>query len=228
MKKLTIFLIFVVVSIAAGQDSIITNTTYVDTPQYLKNPLYHQAVGLYDISKIMQADIVMLGNSNIYGADWGELLGRTNVANRGVTSDVIEGYISRLNYVVTLNPKVVFISGGLNDVYNWIPVETIMNDYIFLIEQLRKRGIIVVVQSTFSVTSKWYSADTRNPEIDKLNKLLKDYCKKEAIEFLDLVPFMSRKGAFREEYTNSWGHINPKGYKIWADQVDRVLKKLGF
>lgn len=227
MKNLTVLLVLVVASIAAGQDSIAPNTTYIDTPQYLKNPIYHQAIGLYEIYKLKQADIVMLGNSNISGADWGELLGRTNVANRGITSDVIEGYVSRLNFIVTLNPKVVFISGGLNDVYNWIPVETILNDYIFLIEQLRKRGIIVVVQSTFNVISSYPSADTRNPEIDKLNRQLKEYCKKEAIEFIDLIPFMSRKGAFREEYTNPWGHINPKGYKIWADQVDRVLKKLG-
>jgi lysophospholipase L1-like esterase len=27
---------------------------------------------------------------------------------------------------------------------------------------------------------------------------------------------------------NSWGHLNAKGYKIWANEVDKVLKKLGF
>ncbi len=215
-------------SSALAQDSILTNTVRIDTPQYLKNPLYQQALGLYEINKLKQADIIMLGNSNVYGANWNELLGRTNVVNRGITSDIIEGYISRLNYVITLNPRIVFICGGLNDVYNWIPVSRIMNNYIFLIEQLRKRGIIVVVQSTFNVLSSWPSADTRNPEIDQLNALLKEYCKKEDVEFLDLIPLMTRRGSFREEYANSWGHINPKGYKVWGDQVDRILRKLGF
>lgn len=228
--KLLITCIFIVFGYSSifAQDSIMTNTVQVDTPQYLKNPLYHQALGLYEINKLKQVDIVMLGNSSVYGANWNELLGRPNVVNRGITSDVIEGYISRLNYVITLNPKIVFICGGLNDVYNWIPVSQIMKDYTFLIEQIRKRGIIVVVQSTFNVLSSWPSADTRNPEIDQLNILLKDYCKNEGVEFLDLIPLMSRKGAFREEYANAWGHINPKGYKVWGDQVDRILRKLGF
>ncbi|MBZ0199023.1 MAG: hypothetical protein K8H86_04085 [Ignavibacteriaceae bacterium] len=228
MKKSFLIYLLLLAPLAFSQNEIVSIPTKVDTPQYLKNPLYHQALGLYEISRIKQADIVMLGNSNIYGADWSELLGRTNVVNRGITSDVIEGYISRLNYVVTLNPKIVFISGGLNDVYNWFPLSVIMSNYTFLVEQLKKRGIIVVVQSTFHVLSSWHAADTRNPEIDKLNILLKDYCKKEGVEFIDLVPLMSRKGAFREEYANSWGHINPRGYKVWADQVDKVLRKLGF
>jgi len=34
----------------------------------------------------------MLGNSITHGAAWNELLGRSNVVERGISSDVLRGY----------------------------------------------------------------------------------------------------------------------------------------
>jgi lysophospholipase L1-like esterase len=204
------------------------NETAQDTPLYLQNPLYHQEISLYRVYKIKQADIVMLGNSNTHGVNWNELLGRPNVVERGVTSDILDGYLARIEYVIKLRPKICFISGGLNDIYNWISVEDIMNKYIELIDILQKNQIEPVVQSTFYVLADWPFAEDKNPEVTKLNSLLEEYCKRERMEFIDLTPITSRGGAFRKELTNAWGHLNGEGYRVWAEEVDKVLMKLGY
>lgn len=210
----------------SGNDYLLANQQ--DSAYYSKNPLYIQEVGLYQIYKTKKADIVMLGDSNIRGADWNELLGREKVVGRGITSDVVEGYLSRLNYVTKLNPKVCFIIGGLNDVYSWIPLENILQNYIRLIQELKSKGIIVVVQSAIYTTKEWPNSENRNPEVRKLNNLLKEYCSNEKIHFIDLNEKMSTGLYINSNLVNSWGHLNANGYKIWAIEVDKLLKKLGF
>jgi len=216
---LTLYFIF-------GNNFIIANQQ--DSAYFAKNPLYIQETGLYEIYKTKKADIVMLGDSNVRGADWNELLGREKVVGRGITSDVIEGYLSRLNYVIKLKPKVCFIIGGLNDVYSWIPLENIIQNYTRLIQELKSKGIIVVVQSAIYTTKEWPNSENRNPEVQKLNSLLKEYCSNEKIHYIDLNSNMSTGLYINSNLVNSWGHLNAKGYKIWANEVDKVLKKLGF
>jgi hypothetical protein len=135
-------------------------------------------MGLYEIYKFKQCDVVMLGDSRTHGCNWNALLGRNSIMEMGIASDVIDGFISRLNYVYRVNPKVVFVEGGVNDIYNWKPVDYIFERYIDLIKQLQSKKITVVVQSTMLVALRYPSSDDRNKEIIKLDNLLSDYCKK--------------------------------------------------
>lgn len=213
-----------------------TKPVQEDTLRYLKNPLYKRQLEMYDIYKTKQADIIMLGNSLTHGGDWSELLGRSNVMEMGIPSDILRGYLARVNYVLKFNPKIVFILGGINDVYNWTPVDDIYSTYIKLINTLRAKNIIVVIQSA-SYAARNYGKDYggtpesnagRNKEIDKLNKMLFDYAKKNNIEFMDLNPLLSRLGYLKEEVTWDGVHFNAQGYKIWAKEVDRILLKYRF
>ena len=47
--------------------------------------------------------------------------GDQDVATRGIPSDILEGFDARINTVIKLKPKIVFVMGGLNDIYAWIP-----------------------------------------------------------------------------------------------------------
>ncbi len=222
VKMLTLFLLAIFCGITP------VKSFAQDSAEFAKNPLYIQETGLYDIYKTKKADIVFFGDSHIKGADWNELLGREKVVGRGITSDVLEGYLSRLHYIYKLEPKICFITGGLNDIYGWIPVDKVFQYYTRIIRELRTKGIIVVVQSTLYTTKEWANAENRNPEVEKLNKLLKEYCNQEKIEFIDLNAKMSNGIYIKNSLVNSWGHLNPRGYKIWAEEVEKVLYKLDF
>jgi lysophospholipase L1-like esterase len=203
-----------------------SNYSQNDSSFYKKNPLYIQEMGLYEIYKTKHAKIVMLGDSHIQGANWGELLGRNDVVNRGITSDVIEGYISRLDYVIKLKPKVCFIMGGLNDVYMWIPVQTIYQNYVSLVNTLKENKIKVVIHSVLYPAEGADNPSNRNLLVEELNSLLKSFAERENIPYIDLNKTMSRNLFTKRELTNSWFHLNSSGYKLWVKEVEIMLKDL--
>jgi lysophospholipase L1-like esterase len=207
-----------------------------EVPAYKQNKNYSLQLEMYEIYKTKQADIVMLGNSLTHGANWNELVGRPNIVERGIVSDVTEGMLNRLDHVINLNPKIVFILAGLNDIYQWIPVEQIYANYVRILTQLQAKGITPVIQSTLYAGKRWGAdwnitpADNngRNNEVDKLNRLLKNYAKRLNITYIDLIPKMSRLHFMKEELTHDGLHLNAAGFKIWGNEVEKVLRKKGF
>ncbi len=204
-----------------------------DSLRYLKNPIYTRTLEMYDGYKTKQADIIMLGNSLTNGANWNEFLGRKNVLEMGIPSDILSGFYARINYVFKFNPKIVFIMGGLNDIYNWTPVEEIFSIYIKLINKLREKNIIVVIQSTTYSGRNWGKDfggtpeinAGRNREVDKLNKMLSKYALENNLDYIDVNSQLSRNGFLKDEMTWDGIHFKANAYKIWANEVDKVLRK---
>jgi len=172
-----------------------------------------------------QADIVMLGNSITHGINWNELIDRTSISEQGIPSDITEGVLNRLEYVYKLNPKICFIMIGVNDVFSWIPIETIFVNYKLLIENLKAKNIIPVIQSILYAGNATPNAQNRNIEISKLNQLLFDYAKENKIEFINLNKKMSASNFLKAELTIDGIHLNGEGFKIWSREVDKVLRK---
>jgi len=208
-----------------------------------ENPNYKIQTELYKIYKTKSADIVMLGNSLTKGVDWNELLGREGVVNRGIPSDILSGYKKRLDYVFKLNPKVVFIMGGINDIYNWTSVEEIFNTYKEIVAALMARKIKVVIQSVIYAGENWgeewlkinkpdvkaYDVNLgRNKEVDKLNMLLKNFALSNKILFLDVNSRLKAGNFLKNDYHYDGIHLNARGYKIWGEEVEKALIALGF
>jgi len=233
MKKITLLFIICflpLISIAQSNNN------------YINNPIYQRQLEFYKIYKPVNPQIVMLGNSLTHGVDWNNLLGRNDVVEMGIVSDILSGYFNRIHYVTELKPQICFILGGLNDIYQWIPVETIFDDYVKVVERLRRSGITVVMQSTLYAGrdwgKDWLAANNpdanaveinkeRNTQVDRLNMLLRNYAVKNSIEYIDLNGIMSRGNYLRSEITYDGVHLNAAGYKIWGREVEKVLKKIG-
>jgi lysophospholipase L1-like esterase len=205
-----------------------------DTLRYRNNPTYFLQQAMFDLYKTRQADIVMFGNSLTHGAAWNELLERSNVVERGIPSDGLYGYEARMGSIYKLNPKIVFIMGGLNDIYNWTPVEDVFAVYIRILSGLKSKNIITVIQST-TYTAKAYGKDyggtpernfSRNREVDKLNMLLSDYAKRNNIDYIDTNTLTAGKDGFlRPELAYDGIHFKAEGFRIWAREVEKVLAK---
>ena len=206
------------------------------------NPNYKIQTELYNIYKTKSADIVMLGNSLTRGVDWNELLGRDGIVNRGIPSDVLSGYKKRLDYIFRLNPKVVFIMGGINDIYNWTPVDEIFKTYQEIVAALISRKIKVVIQSVIYAGENWgeewlklnkpelkaYDVNLeRNKEVDKLNLLLKNFALSNKILFLDINSRLKTGNFLNKNYHYDGMHLNARGYKIWGEEVEKAIKELG-
>jgi lysophospholipase L1-like esterase len=196
-------------------------------PLYQQNSNYALQIGMYDLFRTTQADVVMLGNSLTYNANWNELLGRKNIVNRGIISDVTEGYLHRLQYVYQLQPRICFIEGGVNDVFANLSADEAFRNITAIVDTLRSHGIIPVIQSTLFVAPNWKRAAESNPEVARLDRLLADYCSRQKIEYLDINSVLIKNGFLKDELTCDGVHLNAAGYRLWVPEVERILIKYG-
>lgn len=197
-----------------------------DTPLYKKSKNYENLTGLWEIYKTKKAKVVMLGNSITYGCNWNELLGRNDVIERGIPGDNLEGFLARVDYVFKLKPKICFIMGGVNDIFAGFTVEQIYNNYEKLVDTLLSKKIKPVIQSTLFVNPKWKNTDGKNDLVQQLNEKLKALADSRHIVFMDLNPMLVENGYLKDEYTIDGVHLTWRAYKIWGEEIQKVLHKL--
>ena len=126
---------------------------YADNKKKRNND-YEIYKSLFRVYKPKNINIVMMGNSITRGADWNELLSRTDVANRSIDGDTTEGIKNRLDDIYILKPKVCFVMTGHNDLTKGVEPEKIFEDYKIIIDGLLAHSIIPVIQSTLDMSKK--------------------------------------------------------------------------
>lgn len=190
---------------------------------YLKNANFGVQLAMYDLYRTTHAEIVMLGDSRTYYGNWNELLGRTDVVNRGISNDITAGFLHRLGYVYRLHPRICFIEGGVNDVYANYTAVDIVENLTMIVDTLREHNIIPVIQSTMFVARERAEAEPKNAEIQKLNQQLLAYCRAHSILFLDINALVSTDGYLRPDLTYDGIHLNARGYALWIPKIQEAL-----
>ena len=118
-------------------ETFFTGTSIPKTKSFTHNPFYEEAIDFYTVYT-GQKNIVMLGTSLTSHISWVELIGRDDIANRGVGSDITKGFVNRLYFVLNVKPKICFIEGGVNDLAYNINNETIIENLNTLVDTLLK------------------------------------------------------------------------------------------
>src|SRR4051812_7322100 len=85
-----------------------------------------------------QHDVVFLGDSLTERGEWWELLDRP-VANRGISGDTVAGVRARLDDIVALSPRVLFVLIRVNDLLSGTPPEALAVRHTALVVELRRR-----------------------------------------------------------------------------------------
>jgi len=194
---------------------------------YLKSSLYKNRTAIFASSETTSAGIVFLGNSITFAGDWNALLGRDSIVNQGIGGDNTLGMLHRLEYVYRLHPKLCFVMAGINDIYEDVAVERIFKNYTQIIDTIRSKHIIPIIQSTLFVNPKWKRAEGKNQEVKKLNALLLGYCTANNIMFVDLNASLSVGGMLNDQYTTDGVHLTPAAYSVWSTKILPILKKHG-
>ncbi|MGI9287256.1 MAG: GDSL-type esterase/lipase family protein [Pseudomonadales bacterium] len=165
-----------------------------------------------------RADIVMVGDSLVDGAEWAELLPNTSVVNRGIAGDSIAGVLNRMDSIHSAGAKKMFVMLGYNDLRKATPVNEVFANYKAVIENILARGKAQpYIQSTLFVGHgliEW------NRKIAQLNKLLELYAKEKDLVFIDLNAALAANGELGPAFTRDGIHLNGAGYELWG----RVIK----
>lgn len=178
-----------------------------------------------------QKDIVFLGNSLTERSDWEKIMDRTDVSNRGIGSDITEGYINRINDIFGLKPKICFIEGGVNDLGRNVEQDTIIRNLGILIDTLRSAGIIPVLNMVTYLADfyKSHEPETFNDRIKKLNGAIKALAKKKKVMQIDLNPVITDGKFLKKEYAIKDGiHYTDATYQVWRNEILKILNKTGF
>ena len=191
-----------------------------------------QFAPLHDIDS---ATIVMLGNSlTENGGDWTERIGtRLKVVNRGIIGDNTTGMIERLCQITPYHPRAIFLMAGINDMSGNLTSDQVASRVITLIDSIRSQSpeTKLIVQSILPINEsngRWRTLSGRTNDIPFANMLINAYCESKGITFVDIFHRMTRgqSNTLRPDLTSDGLHLNAEGYKIWAFELKRHVKRL--
>ena len=169
-------------------------------------------------------EVVMLGDSLIEGNDWQAAFPNVSIASRGIGGDTTQGMLKRLDTVLNLKPKKVFVMAGINDLswYGW-PVADVFERYKKMVDSLRKAGAQVYVQSTLKAGPAF--PPPTNVAVTELNARLRNYCGQGHCQYLDLNPLLAPQGTLSLDYTVDHLHLNAAGYQKWTQAIRQLMTR---
>lgn len=178
--------------------------------------------------------IVFMGNSIIEGWEQQNLpmFKRANYINRGIGGQTTGQMKVRFYQdVIQLQPKVVVILAGINDIaqnQGYVPIDEIAKNIYDMAVLAKAYGIQVVMCSTLPANNfPWRLHIKPADQIIELNRLLKEYAIEHEHYYLDYYSAMvnDEKG-MQKELTYDGVHCNLEGYKVMEPMVMALLQEI--
>ena len=176
--------------------------------------------------------VVFMGDSITDG--WGRGRGKffpdKPYVNRGISGQTTPQMLIRFRPdVIALQPKVVVILAGTNDIAgNTGPstLEMIEDNLMSMAELARANGIKVVFSSVMPVCDYIRPQTERRPpeKIIALNAWMKSYAEKNGFVYLDYyTPMLDDKGMLKKELTFDGLHPNDAGYEVMGPLAEKAI-----
>lgn len=151
--------------------------------------------------------------------------------DRGISGQTTPQMLLRFRPdVIALNPTVVVILAGINDIAENtgpISLEDIYGNIVSMVQLARTNGIRVVLSSVLPAnTFPWRPAIQPAEKVIALNKMLAAYCKANNIVYLDYYSKMvdDQQGLDRK-YTEDGVHPTLAGYRAMEPLAEAAIKK---
>jgi acyl-CoA thioesterase I len=167
------------------------------------------------------------------GDDITELWGRGNAKffpgkpylNRGIAGQTSPHMLVRFHQdVVALQPKVVVIQAGVNDLL--VASEGVIADnYMSMVDIAKANGIRVVLASLTPVCDCYTKQTGLRPQgkIVSLNGWIKDYAARSGAVYLDYYSALAEGRNFKQELTGDGLFPNDAGYRLMAPLAEKAI-----
>lgn len=147
------------------------------------------------------------------------------VVNRGFGGSQLADSVNFADRIITCyHPREVVIYAGGNDIAAGKDPDLVYGDFVALVEKIRAgapKARICYIASAPN-PARWAQVE----KVKRLNALVKAYCEKHGLYFIDVFPLMlgpdgrPKPDIFRPDHL----HMNAKGYAIWQSAVLPYLK----
>jgi lysophospholipase L1-like esterase len=173
-------------------------------------------------------DAVVVGDSLTERGEWWELLGRP-VANRGIAGDTVETVRARLDDIAALDPRVVFVLVGVNDLLAGASPEALAARHAALIAELRRRlpQARIVVESLLPIRDELVALDAEltSATVRRANALCQRGAAAAGADWLDVHSRLTDPGGELDpRYSSDGLHLSGAGYRAWAAALEPYLR----
>jgi len=180
-----------------------------------------RAAAFHALAAGPRREVVVVGDSLTERAEWWELLDRP-VANRGIAGDTVARVRARLDDVVALDPDMVFLLVGVNDLLAGVTPEALATGHAALVAELRRRlpRARIVVESLLPIRGTRVARDAAltSATVRRANQLLRRAVAGAGADWLDVhAGLADATGELDARYTIDGLHLSPAGYRVWAD-----------
>ena len=205
---------------------------YVNPQQRKYSNHYYNRKALFESKPDTENEIIFLGNSITEGGHWSELFPDKNAINRGISGDVTDGILNRLEEVTSSNPRKIFLMIGTNDLARGRSVSYVSNHCRKIVENILSvsGGTEIYIQSVLPVNptigGKFSGDKSKKNEILAVNKNIKSMAKELGVIYINLHgPFSNSRGFLKPQYTHDGLHLSDKGYLKWKKVIQKYVNK---
>lgn len=215
MKKILIVLLLVYTNVGFAQK-------YSDH--------YFKRKALFEKEADTKNEIIFLGNSITEGGDWKALFPNKNVVNRGISGDITDGILYRLDEVTASKPSKVFLLIGTNDMAREKSVDYVLENTEKIILQIKKQSKYtkIYLQSILpinpNVGKKFSGHKNNHQKVIEANKRLKALAKTHHLKYINLHKAMRNgKKYIKPKYTYDGLHLSEAGYIKWKKVISKYI-----
>ncbi|WP_313783224.1 SGNH/GDSL hydrolase family protein [Flagellimonas profundi] len=177
--------------------------------------------------------VVFMGNSitEMWIGTHPEFFAENPYVNRGIGGQTTPQMLLRFRQdVINLNPEVVVILAGTNDIAgNTGPMtlEQIHDNMLSMVELAKSNDIKPIVCSVLPAYDyPWRPGLEPNIKIPKLNNMLKDMTEDQGVMYLDYFSEMADdRNGLPSELTTDEVHVTKAGYEIMEKMVKEAIEK---
>jgi len=210
------------------------STTTVKYQLAWQKTFYQERLNEFKTNPIGSNKIVFLGNSITYGLRrWDEKFGNNNIVNRGISGDISNGILKRLEEIIYYKPIAVFLLVGINDFFDdnisrpERTPEYVANNILLAAKTIKDRSpkTKVYIQTILPINNQQYLDDkphyqflypeypSINNQINRTNEIIS---KNNDFEIIDINShFLNKDRKMRRELSRDGLHLNERGYHEW-------------
>lgn len=175
--------------------------------------------------------VIIVGDSMVAYLNLNRFGLSDEIINQGIAGDTTIGVINRLDLVIRLNPSIVILSIGSNDMVltDLSLIETVENVIKIkeMIEEKTSAKVYIMnltpVLRDHEISNMDYISNRINQNIKVINEELKKRISK-SLYFNIFDELIDQNGNLDLKYTTDGIHLNHQGYEIYTKFLKQIIK----
>ncbi len=168
-----------------------------------------------------KSDIVFIGDSITNEGRWSEFIPTLRVANRGIKGDKTSDILLRIDSILSTDPSKAFLMVGINDIFHYVSLSKILENYERIVDYLIAANIAVIIQSTIQCEVSFCGTE-HIKTVNSLNEGLSAIAKSKGIKFHSLGKLSDSNG-LDSIYSRDGVHLTAAGYRLWVKEIRPLL-----